>query len=285
MASKPEPAEWAQIDGFLDWWLRHPVLEAKEEAVLHRYYSGYRRHFGPYARRHYAGQSREIEDLIRRRPGARLLEIGAGCGTEAMWFALRGCSVLALDVDRERLGVAAARQKVVERLTGRRLDLELRPASVFELEEQAAFDLVWMEQTFHHVEPRAALYPTLARLVRPGGHVVIADSNGWNPLSQVMLLHERGLETVVDRTLPDGRRLYYGQERLTVPAVLARRFAAMGFDRQTVRYFRVMTNGARADRLMKWERLVPGWLIPAFTHYVFTTRRAAAAAAGAAATG
>lgn len=275
MESNPGFNGVVSIDEFLDWWLCHPVLKSKEAAILDRYYSAYRRHFGAYARRHYAGQSREIEALVARQPGARLLEIGAGCGTEALWFALRGCSVLAIDVDRERLAVAAARQALVERIIDRKLDLEFRAASVFELQPPPLFDLVWMEQTFHHVEPRARLYAALGALARPGGHVVIADTNGWNPLIQASLLRERGLRTIVDRTLPDGRRLHYGQERISIPAALARGFAKAGFERRSVRYFRVMANGARADRWMNWERFVPAWLVPAFTHYVLTARRAA----------
>lgn len=266
------------IDEFLDWWLRHPVLDEKSAAIMNRYYSSYRRHFGTYARRHYAGQTREIEALVAQRPGARLLEIGAGCGTEALWLALRGCSVLAIDVDRERLAVAAARQAVVEGIVGRKLALEFRPASVFDLEPEPAFDLVWMEQTFHHIEPRRQLYTTLARLVRPGGHVVIADTNGWNPLIQASLFRQRGLRTIVDRTLPDGRRLHYGQERISIPPVLTRGFAAAGFERRSVRYFRVMANTPVADRWLRWERRVPGWLLPAFTHYVLTAQRAPVAA-------
>ncbi|MEZ5865492.1 MAG: class I SAM-dependent methyltransferase [Geminicoccaceae bacterium] len=277
MTSNQEFNGIVSIDEFLDWWLHHSVLEAKEAAILDHYYGSYRRHFGPYARHHYASQSQEIEALAKLKPGARLLEIGAGCGTEALWFALRGCSVLAIDVDRERLAVAAARQAVVERIIGRKLDLEFRLASVFELASEPAFDLVWMEQAFHHVEPRQQLYATLGALVRPGGHVVIADTNGWNPLLQARLFQQRGWQTIVDRTLPDGRRLYYGQERISIPTALARGFAAAGFDRRSVRYFRVMANSALADRWLRWERLVPGWLLPAFTHYVLTLRRAATA--------
>ncbi len=266
------------IDEFLAWWLRNPMLDASSAAVLNRYYSSYRRHFGPYARRHYAGQSREIEALVAQRPRARLLEVGAGCGTEALWLALRGCSILAIDIDLDRLAVAAARQAVVERIIGRKLDLEFRAASVFDLEPAPAFDLVWMEQTFHHIEPRRQLYAVLATLVRPGGHVVIADTNGWNPLIQATLLRQRGLQTIVERTLQDGRRQHYGQERISIPTALTRGFAAVGFERRSVRYFRVMANTPMADRWQPWERLVPGWLVPAFTHYVLTAQRATAAA-------
>ena len=67
------------IDQFLAWWLTNAVLPAAEQKMFDHYYRSYRRHFGPYVRRYYARQSRELVDLIRARRAPRVLEVGCGC--------------------------------------------------------------------------------------------------------------------------------------------------------------------------------------------------------------
>jgi SAM-dependent methyltransferase len=270
--------EFATIADFLDWWLRNPALPAPHDAVFNSYYAGYRERFGRYIRHHYSDQSVEITALIGERKSPRLLEIGGGCGTEALWFALKAARVLAIDVNEERLDVARARKEIVERGIGRRLDIEFRFCSLFDLDETAAFDLIWMEQAFHHVEPRAKIYSPIARLLAPEGRVVISEANGWNPLLQLMLFRKRGFHTVVDRTTADGRRILYGNERITVPSVMAHGFEEAGIRQHAVRYSRTMPNVAAAEALMPVERAIPQFAAP-LSHYNYVGRKPAASPA------
>jgi SAM-dependent methyltransferase len=272
-------SDFATIADFLDWWLRNPVLPAPQQKVFDGYYSSYRGRFGRYIRHHYSDQSAEIAALIGTKGSPRLLEIGGGCGTEALWFALKGARVLAIDVNEERLAVARARKEVIERGIGRPLDIEFRFCSLFDLDAPAAFDLIWMEQAFHHVEPRAKIYSTIARLLAPEGDVVISEANGWNPLVQLMLFRVRGFKTIVDRTTADGQRILYGNERITIPSVMARGFDEAGIERQAVRYFRILPNVAAAETLMPVERAIPQFAAPFFSHYNYVGHKAAAAAA------
>lgn len=271
--------DFATIADFLDWWLRHRVLPEHEQAIFDGYYAGYRQRFGRYIRHHYSGQSSEIIGLIRAKGAPRLLEIGGGCGTEALWFALQGARVTAIDVNEERLGVARARKEIIERGLGRPLDVEFRFCSLFDFDDADGFDLIWMEQAFHHVEPREKIYSTIARLLAPEGHVVISEANGWNPLLQLVLFRKRGFETIVDRTTADGRRILYGNERVTVPAVMARGFEQAGILREAVRYFRALPNVAAADTLWPIERAIPQFVVPLFSHYNYVGRKPAAAQA------
>ncbi|HWV42013.1 class I SAM-dependent methyltransferase [Pseudorhodoplanes sp.] len=266
--------DFATIDAFLAWWLENPVLQEPHAGVFNGYYAGYRAKFTSYVRHHYRGQSEEVCQLIAAQDRPALLEIGGGCGTEALWFALRGARVLAIDVNAERLAVARARQEIVEQGIGRRLDLEFRFCSLFDLPRQPDFDLIWMEQAFHHVEPRDRVYSTIAALLKPGGRVVISEANGWNPLLQLVLLRRRGFRTVVERTTEAGERILYGNERITVPSRMARGFAEAGITQDAVRYFRVFPNISAADRLMPIENWIPGSAAPLFSHYNFVGRKA-----------
>jgi 2-polyprenyl-3-methyl-5-hydroxy-6-metoxy-1,4-benzoquinol methylase len=272
-------SEFHTIADFLDWWLRNPVLDAPHAEIFNGYYAGYRERFGPYIRHHYSDQSAEITALIGGKKSPRLLEIGGGCGTEALWFALKGARVLAIDINEERLGVARARQAVIERGIGRPLDIEFRFCSLFDLDAPSAFDLVWMEQAFHHVEPRTEIYSTIARLLAPDGHVVISEANGWNPLLQLVLFRKRGFRTIVDRSTPDGQRILYGNERITIPSAMARGFKNAGVEQESVRYFRALPNVSAADALMPMERAIPQFAAPLFSHYNYVGRKRAGAPA------
>jgi SAM-dependent methyltransferase len=266
-------SDFHTIADFLDWWLSNPVLPAQHDALFNAYYAGYRQRFGPYIRHHYSGQSSEIAALIRAKTMPRLLEIGGGCGTEALWFALKGARVLAIDVNEERLEVARARQAIVERGIGRPLDIEFRFCSLFDLNQSNAFDLIWMEQAFHHVEPRRDVYSTIAQLLAADGHVVISEANGWNPLLQLVLFRKRGFRTVVDCSTPDGARIPYGNERITIPSVLARGFEKVGIRRESVRYFRTFPNIAAVEALMQVERAIPQFAAPLFSHYNYVGQK------------
>ena len=270
--------EFPGIADFLDWWLRHPVLPASEQAVFDAYYAGYRGRFGHYVRHHYAGQSAEITALIGAKRAPRLLEVGGGCGTEALWFALQGAHVLAVDVNEERLRVARARKAIIERSIGRPLEVEFRFCSLFDLDAPSAFDLIWMEQAFHHIEPREQIYATVGRLLAPEGRVVISEANGWNPLLQLLLFSKRGFRTIVRRKMEDGRYIVYGNERITTPSAMARGFQQVGIRREAVRYFRTLANVAAAEVLMPVERAIPQFAAPLFSHYNYVGYKPAAGA-------
>jgi SAM-dependent methyltransferase len=282
LTQRPAPAnrslpdfarDFPTIDAFLAWWLENDVLGEPHASVFNGYYAGYRAKFGPYLRHHYSGQTEEIGRLIVAKKGPSLLEVGGGCGTEALWFALRGARVLAVDVNHERLAVARARQKIVEQGIGHPLNLEFRFCSLFDLPLEPSFDLVWMEQAFHHVEPRAQVYGTITGLLKHDGHVVISEANAWNPFLQLVLFRRRGFQTIVERTTEQGEHILYGNERITIPTVLARGFADAGIVQQSVRYFRVLPNVKAADAFLSLEKWVPRQAAPLFSHYNYVGRK------------
>lgn len=264
---------WASIADFLAEWLDEPRLAPEQQATLDRYYHHYRRRFGTYVRHHYADQTRELMALINQ--GAKdILEVGAGCGTEGLWCALNGATVVSIDINLKRLDVAWARQELIQNQCGLKLDLSFRNESFLDLDLRERFDIVWMEQTFHHLEPRARIYAAVARALRAGGYVVVSEANGWNLLLQSRLFLQRGFRTRVSRRLADGRLQHYGNERITVPYVLGRSFRAVGIAPVSLRYFRMLPNAWWAERLWPLEKAVPTPLRPLlFSHFNFVGRK------------
>lgn len=260
--------KWKTIDEFLAFWLEnHHVLDQEDQAVFRRYYQNYLTSFSPYTRHHVASQVADISEQIRAADAPTLLEIGTGCGTEALWFAYLGARVVTVDMSTDRVSVAKARKRWLEENMGLKLDIEFVEKSIFDYGADAQFDFVWMEQTYHHVEPREALGPRLLSLLRPGGHCHIVEVNGWNPLLQLQFLRARGLKTITYFEDEQGNRIPYGNERITTPGRLRATMQRAGFTGVSSQNFRILPNSNPPLSWLKPEAALVR-LIPALaTHY------------------
>lgn len=108
-------------------------------------------------------------DEIRPLSGRRILEVGAGGGSLAVWLAQQGATVVGIDVSRGILSVARQRARVngVED----RVTLVHAPIETFDPRTAGvphhAFDAVIGNNVVHHFDRTLAL-DNLARLMAPG---------------------------------------------------------------------------------------------------------------------
>jgi tocopherol O-methyltransferase len=117
--------------------------------------------------------NRVLADLARIGQGQRVLDAGCGVGGSSLWLAEhRGAQVLGItpvssQVARAR---AFARHRGLSHLVRYRLadyaDTGLPSAS---------FDAVWALESLCHAPDKAAVYREFARVLRPGGRLVIAE--------------------------------------------------------------------------------------------------------------
>ena len=143
------------ISDFLEWSIKNKnLLEPRAKQIFERYYSSYIKTFSSYIKKNYNLQTLEVCKYINK--NVKILEIGAGCGTEAIWFAMQGAKVLSIDINQDRIFVANSRKKVIEEIIESKLDVEFKYCSIFDLKNEYhnGFDIIWMEQAFHHIEPR-----------------------------------------------------------------------------------------------------------------------------------
>jgi 2-polyprenyl-3-methyl-5-hydroxy-6-metoxy-1,4-benzoquinol methylase len=250
------------IGDFLELWLTNNLLAAQHQTTLKQYYRSYIKSFGPYIKRVYSEQTKELMDTVGHLPQPKILEIGAGCGTEALWLALRGFSVLAIDIDDSFLGVARARQELMEQYLERQLPCAFIYKSILELDPAETFDIIFMQQTFHHLEPRKEVLDKMAQATKQGGYVIISETNFWNPFNQLLMFMARGFKTVGEL---NGRPI--GMERLVPAHTLNKYFLKRGFKKISTRYFRTLPNFKFSDQFEVIDKLTPSWLRPMFTHY------------------
>lgn len=266
-----------QPSEFLAAWLENSdLLPPPERATFEHYYGNFGNLASERMRQAYDRQLEEVMELMHRQAGLELLEVGAGCGTESLWFTVNGAQVTSIDIKTDRLAVARERQHILEDYLGRKLQCHFEQQSLLEMDGADRFDLIWVQQTFHHLEPRAECVAAITRLLRPGGSVVMSEVNAWNPLLQLLLLRRRGFKTIAEFEDDSGALIPYGNERILTAAALKRWFRRAGLPESRVSYYRVFPSHPGFDKLASIERLIAGSrLIPLFTHYNFVARKQA----------
>lgn len=99
-------------------------------------------------------------------PGWHCLEVGAGRGSVAHWLAERGARVVAVDLDT----------RMLDWLSARGVDVRAQDVTR-DLVPEGRFDLVHARLVLQHVAERAETVRRLCRALRPGGHLVLEDTD------------------------------------------------------------------------------------------------------------
>jgi len=111
-------------------------------------------------------------DNARFEPGQRVLDVGCGTGAPACRLAAER-DVEVLGITTSEVGVAAATERARQAgLPGARF--EVRDGTDNRLPE-ASFDRVWVMESSHLMPERERLLAECARVLRPGGRLVLCD--------------------------------------------------------------------------------------------------------------
>ncbi len=187
-----------------------------------------------------------IRAALAERPFRSLLDLGTGTGRILELFGPDIERGLGLDLSREMLAVARAR---LERAGLRHCSV--RQSDIYDLAMPAdAFDVVVIHQVLHYLDDGARAIREAARVLRPGGRLLVVDFAphdleflreqhahrrlGFAPESVAQWMSAAGLDMVSHRSLPpeagsDGKiavSLWLGRDRRAVIATSADREVA-----------------------------------------------------------
>ena len=137
-------------------------------------------------------------DVLQRRPfeGLKLLDIGCGGGLLSEPMARLGFSVTGVDASERNIGTAsthAAEQ-------GLEIDFRASTAEQLEAEGAGPFDVILNMEVIEHVADPGEFLRTCARLLAPGGLMIVAT---MNRTLKALALAKVGAEYVL-RWLPPG---------------------------------------------------------------------------------
>ena len=118
--------------------------------------------------------SREVVLAVSPQPGEHVVDVGAGMGPATVLAAKAGAAVLAVDPTRYMRRILAAR-----RLGQRsRSDIRVADGSAESIPvDDHSIDAVWTVNTMHHWTNMDAAIGELARVLRPGGRLVLVDED------------------------------------------------------------------------------------------------------------
>jgi len=149
--------------------------------------------------------------------GRQVLDVGCGGGLLAEAMARRGAIVTGIDLAAGPLEVA--RLHAIE--SGIEVDYQRCAAELFAARHEAAFDVVTCLEMLEHVPEPSTVVAALARLVKPGGHVVCSTINRGPKAFALAIL---GAEYLL-QLLPRGTHEY---AKFIRPSELARFARAAG---------------------------------------------------------
>ncbi len=120
-------------------------------------------------------ERRLILDLVGDVRGRGVLDVGCGDGDLAVELSKRGAHVVGIDTSEPM--IAAARGRATEE----RIDVDFRVATARRLPFlDEHFDIVVAVTVLCFVEDAAPVFREMARVLHPGGHLVIGELGKWN---------------------------------------------------------------------------------------------------------
>ena len=245
---KREHIPFQNFGDFLYWWIEKQRLTDQAQEILLSYYSNYKKDFCGYLKKAWNDRHVELDEGLTRfksNENINILDLGCGTGSVSLYLAYRlqgKGKILGIDINRERLFCATERLKILRAEIKKDLDCDFRLENIIDFSPNTKFDLIYMEETFHHLEPRMKVIKKIKQILKENGLLIISEVNALNPLMQALMFKRRGLKTIVEKIDEQGNSILYGNERIIAPNELAKLFHVNGLGHISTRYFRLFNS-------------------------------------------
>lgn len=185
-------------------------IEFEVRDVVSGYDIGARALVSEYERISFEQVHAPVLDLLPQSAGC-VLDVGAGSGRDAAWFAAQGYEVVAVEPSGELRAAGEGRHVS----PGIRWMNDALPALDKVLRSKLTFDLVWLSAVWMHVPPstRSRAFRKLVSVMSPGGDMMVSLRHGVSPPGRPMapataaeieaLARRHGLQTIRSTRHPD----------------------------------------------------------------------------------
>jgi len=237
--------------------LQNPKIPETAYQIFKEYYSGWNKKFPLVKQYYYLERLTPLINLINLQRAKSILDIGCGCGSETILCASLGCHILGIDLNKERIDCAKERKIYYENLLGKKLDVEFKFGNFFEMNTKEKFDIIWMMEVIHHIEPPLKALKIAYNFLNKGGYIIISDPNGLNPLVQIKLFLKRGVILHKKILNPKtGDMIPYGNENIFTVWKIKQMLKATGFETRRVSYQRFLPSIKLTEKYFQNFKLI-----------------------------
>lgn len=168
--------DWSKAEGEMPWFeadrARLKAIRADRAAEAQRFFRKNAARWNELRSMHVPDEEVDAALLaaLGDRPVGRLLDIGTGTGRVLELLAPRAIAAVGIDRSPEMLRYAR------ENLAAKGIDAELRQADMYALPmEEGTVDTVVLHQVLHYAHHPEAVIAEAARVIAPGGQLLIVD--------------------------------------------------------------------------------------------------------------
>ena len=236
---------------FLDLWLKNDWLKEYpiENAAFRSYYHSYLNNFSHHTKYSYDQNLLPAINLINTNKIENVLDIGSGSGTDALYFSELGCNTTGIEFTKDLYDLSKVRLDIYRKINGLDLNVNFINETILNHNMPNGYDLIYMHQVFHHLEPRNQIISKVANLLKPKGFLVISEANFYNIALQIFLLNYRyktsgnPFKTILSLKDPDGFLHQWGDERILPAYKLKNLFKVYGIDLyRPIEYYKFLPN-------------------------------------------
>ena len=182
-----------------------------------------------------------LELCLQKFKHINILDLGCGTGLISIFLSNKlgdKAKVTGIDIKDIRLNSAHALKSQFEKVFNRKLHCDFINTSILDIDPNQKYDLIWIEEGLHHMEPRKTVIKKIERILNTNGLLVLSETNGLNMLVQACLIIKRGFGTLKIYTDNDGTEHLYGDERIFSAAMAKRWFKNIGLIAIKERHFK-----------------------------------------------